>query len=205
VTELILVRHGETDWNLARRIQGTTDIPLNETGRQQARAAAVSLAESIPPGVPVVVVSSDLVRASETAGLIAAALGAPSPRLYSDLRERGYGEAEGALVDDFKDRWGEWHVADVPGAESWADVRARGVRAMRMIAQDARRTTAPAAAIVVAVSHGAMIGELMRHASGGTLPQPGHRIENGSAHRFLVERESLRMLAEVPASTPAVS
>jgi len=202
VTELILVRHGETDWNRERRIQGTTDIPLNETGRAQARDAATTLAATLPAETPVVVVASDLDRAQETGRIIAASLGADAPMVYPELRERAYGEAEGALVDEFRDRWGDWHVAQVPGAEPWADVRARGVRGLRRIARDVRRDTALAAAVVIAVSHGAMIGELIRHASGGTLPLPGERIGNGSLHRFVVERHSIRLLsyAVVPIS-----
>ncbi|MFT4229747.1 MAG: histidine phosphatase family protein [Microbacterium sp.] len=201
MTELILVRHGETDWNRARRIQGSTDVPLNETGRQQARDAAEALARELAPAAPVLVVSSDLSRARETAEIIADRLGAGAPRLYRELRERSYGDAEGVVVDEFRARWGEWHVARVPGAEPWPQVRERGVRAIRRIASDARRATAPSAATVVAVSHGAMIRELIRHASGGTLPLPGERIGNASHHRFLVERESLRLLsyAAVPA------
>ncbi len=195
MTELILVRHGETDWNRARRIQGTTDIPLNETGRRQARDAADTLAAAIPAGAPAMVVSSDLARARETAEIIATVLDAQPPRLYPELRERAYGDAEGALVDEFRDRWGEWHVAQIPGAEPWPEVRARGVRALRRIARDVRRETAPTAVTVVAVSHGAMIGELIRHASGDTLPLAGERITNASHHRFLVERESLRLLS----------
>ena len=74
-------------------------------------------------------------------------------------------------------------------------MRARGVRALRRIARDVRRDTAPVATTVVAVSHGAMIGELIRHASGGTLPLPGERIGNGSTHRFVVERHSIRLLS----------
>jgi probable phosphoglycerate mutase len=197
VTELILVRHGETAWNRERRIQGATDVPLNDAGREQAADAAAALRETLPAGIPLVVATSDLGRARETAQIIATALGADEPLVYSDLRERGYGEAEGALVDEFRDRWGEWHVAQVPGAEPWAEVRARGVRALRRIARDVRRDTAPVSATVVAVSHGGMISELIRHASGGTLPLPGERIGNGSAHRFVVERHSIRLLSYV--------
>ena len=78
MTTLLLVRHGETDWNAARRIQGSTDIPLNDTGREQARATAASLAAQFAGQSPVVV-SSDLARARETAEIIAEALGVPGP------------------------------------------------------------------------------------------------------------------------------
>lgn len=195
MTDLILVRHGETDWNRDRRIQGTTDIPLNDAGRAQARESAIVLSAELPAHAPVLVATSDLARARETAEIIAEALGAPPPARYPELRERAYGDAEGALVDEFRDRWGEWHVADVPGAEPWPQLRARGVRGLRRVARDARRTTAPAAATVVVVSHGAMIGELIRHASGGTLPRPGERIGNASHHRFRIDRDSIRLLS----------
>ncbi|MFT4219546.1 MAG: histidine phosphatase family protein [Microbacterium sp.] len=195
MTDLVLVRHGETDWNSARRIQGTTDVPLNDTGREQARDAAAGLAAELSAGTPTIVVASDLSRARETAEIIADVLGAPVPRVYPELRERDYGEAEGTLVDDFRDRWGDWHIAQVPGAEPWEHVRARGVRGLRRIARDARAMSAPTAVAVVAVSHGAMIGELIRHASGGTLPLAGERIDNGSRHRFLVERDSISLMS----------
>ena len=78
MTTLLLVRHGETDWNAARRIQGSSDIPLNDTGRAQARGTATGLAERMAVlygGVRPIVVSSDLSRAHETAQIIAAELG----------------------------------------------------------------------------------------------------------------------------------
>ena len=67
-TRLLIIRHGETAWNAERRIQGHTDIPLNDTGRQQARALAEALTDS-----PIhAVYSSDLQRAEETGRIIAA-------------------------------------------------------------------------------------------------------------------------------------
>jgi broad specificity phosphatase PhoE len=85
-----LVRHGETDWNVERRLQGWTDIPLNATGVRQARATALALADRDIGAV----ISSDLSRARETAELIAAELGI---EVVTDpaLRERNYGVAEG--------------------------------------------------------------------------------------------------------------
>ena len=77
MTPLTLVRHGETDWNLDRRIQGSTDIPLNDTGREQARDAAAALRAQLDlDSTPIVVVASDLSRARETAEIIAARAGA---------------------------------------------------------------------------------------------------------------------------------
>lgn len=188
MTLLTLVRHGETDWNRDRRIQGATDIPLNDTGRAQAREAAAALSGDI-------VVASDLSRARETAEIIAEGLGLPSPRLYAGLRERAYGEAEGVEAAEFIRRWGDWHSAEIPGAEPWPVLRARGLSALSAVVRDARVATAPAAASVIVVTHGALIRELIRHATGGELPPIGERLPNGSAYTMLYERERLRLLS----------
>jgi broad specificity phosphatase PhoE len=193
VTLLTLVRHGETDWNRDRRIQGSTDIPLNDTGRAQARTAAGTLSGEI-------IVSSDLSRARETAQIIAAQLGLPEPRAYRELRERSYGEAEGVEAAEFIRRWGEWHSAEIPGAEPWPHLRSRALRALARVVQDARRTTAPAAASVIVVTHGALIRELLRHATGGELPANGVRLPNGSAYTVLYERERLQLLSYAEAT-----
>jgi len=196
VTALTLIRHGETDWNLERRIQGSTDIPLNDTGRAQARATADELAAEFDRrGVTPIVVSSDLQRAHETARIIAAVLDAEAPVLYPELRERRYGAAEGMLVSEYRAHHGAPGQSPADDEEDRELLRARGVDALRRIARDARRITAPADVPVVAVSHGGLIGELIRHASGDTLPLAGERIGNASAHRFVVERDSLRLLS----------
>lgn len=195
MTALILIRHGETDWNRDRRIQGSTDIPLNDTGRAQARATAAGLRERLDLGLPVTVAASDLSRARETAQIIASELGAAAPRLYSGLRERGYGEAEGMHVAEFRERWGDWHSADVPGAEPWPQLRARGIAALGRAVRDHRRATAPAAATLVVVAHGALIREMIRHATADELPPVGERLANGSTYDFVYERDHLRLVA----------
>ncbi|MCR2800751.1 histidine phosphatase family protein [Microbacterium sp. zg-Y818] len=197
MTLLTLVRHGETDWNRARRIQGSTDIPLNDTGREQARDAAQRLQERLTTGSPVIVVSSDLSRARETAEIIADTLGVDPPRTYPQLRERAYGEAEGVDAAEFLERWGDWHSAEVPGAEPWPALRARALAALQQIARDVRHTTAPASASVIAVAHGALIREIIRHATGGELPPVGFRLPNGSSYDLLLERDRLRLLSGV--------
>lgn len=198
MTILTLIRHGQTDWNRDGRIQGATDIPLNDVGRSQARDAAATLREHLDPRHPVLVVASDLVRASETATIIAGELDLPAPRLYPQLRERAYGEAEGVEVSEFFRRWGDWHSAEVPKAETRPHLRHRAVEALRLVVRDARRDTAPSPASVVVVSHGAFIREVIGHATGDDLPLAGERIVNGSGYRMLVEHDRIRLLSVGP-------
>ncbi|MHB8648584.1 MAG: histidine phosphatase family protein [Gaiellaceae bacterium] len=92
---LLLVRHGETDWNAAGRLQGHTDRPLNEHGRRQARALAERLAGE---GIAAVY-ASDLARARETAEIVAARLGLPVAT-DPDLREKNWGSWEGLTSEE---------------------------------------------------------------------------------------------------------
>lgn len=195
MTTLTLVRHGETDWNARRLIQGSTDIPLNDTGREQAREAAALLRAQLDGDAPLVVAASDLSRARETAEIIAAEFGVGAPRTYPQLRERGYGDAEGLGVAEFRERWGDWHRAEVPRAEAWTDVRVRAIAGLRRVIRDARHATFPEAPSLIVVSHGALIRELIRHATGGDFPAEGERLANGSAHTFLIERDRLSLIA----------
>ncbi|MFT3798893.1 histidine phosphatase family protein [Microbacterium sp.] len=199
MTTLLLVRHGETDWNAQRRIQGSTDIPLNDEGRAQAQGVAERLAQQFA-GIRPVVVASDLSRARETAKAIAAAVGAEPPRLYRQLRERSYGVAEGLTDAEYLARFGAWNRDNVPEAEPTPHLRRRAVAAARRVVRDARRRHAPLDVPVIAVSHGGLIRELIRHASGDTLPREGERLANTSTHTFLVERDrlSLHAYAAVP-------
>jgi len=194
VTIITLVRHGETDWNRTRRIQGSSNIPLNDTGRAQARAAGTALAEALDPLTPRVVVSSDLSRANETARIIAEILDLPAPRTYPALRERGYGDAEGLTDVEVFERWGPWHTADVPNAEPWAEVTTRALRGIQEAVADARSLVAPASPHVIAVAHGALIRTVISHATFGQYPEPGHKLANGSAHTFRVEDDWLSLL-----------
>ncbi|MGW8483681.1 histidine phosphatase family protein [Microbacterium sp. NPDC055903] len=192
MTFLTLVRHGQTDWNLERRIQGTTDIPLNETGRGHARDAAAILASDTHHAI----YASPLVRARETAQIIAGLIGLDEPELVPDLREREFGEGEGMLVADYIDRYGDWH-ADVPGAETFDQVRDRALGALDTIARASRLRSAPAAESVIVVAHGAVIRSLLDHASSGALPLQGVPLANGSVHRFEASPGVLRLLEPV--------
>src|SRR5690606_7043497 len=98
-----LIRHGQTDWNLEGRMQGSTDIPLNATGRDQARVAGGILTDAGEAWD--VVVSSPLGRARETASIIAETLGVPLGESYAGLAEQDFGNAEGLLVTEVFERW----------------------------------------------------------------------------------------------------
>jgi glucosyl-3-phosphoglycerate phosphatase len=99
-TRLLLWRHGQTAWNAEGRIQGQHDAKLDETGRAQARAAAIRLAARKPDAI----VASDLSRASDTAAELVALTGL-TPTYDVRLRERGFGEWETRLASEIEERW----------------------------------------------------------------------------------------------------
>ena len=97
--KLLLVRHGQTDWNLAHRFQGHGDVPLNEAGLQQAKALKDHLSgEAID-----LIYSSDLRRASETAKIISN--GKLELQTDSRLREVNFGDWDGLAYDEIKEKY----------------------------------------------------------------------------------------------------
>jgi broad specificity phosphatase PhoE len=125
VTTLLLVRHGETDWNRDGRWQGHSDTPLNDAGREQARELAAEL------GDVDVMYSSDLARARETAEILAEPNGL-EVQLDPRLRERSFGAWEGMTAAEieveFADEHARWMAGEAPGAadaEPFADFGAR--------------------------------------------------------------------------------
>ena len=177
---LYLVRHGETDWNRQHRIQGSTDIPLNETGREQARRAGELLARRGWNAV----VASPLSRAFETASIIAGVVGLPTPTTDPRLVERHYGEAEGLDFDDMQRRFpGD---TPVPGREKRSAVATRALDALMDIA-----TAHPDEAVIV-VAHGGVIRAVLRRID----PEGDHgMITNGPIHSFRYEDGALSLTA----------
>jgi probable phosphoglycerate mutase len=134
---LILVRHGETEWNVAGRIQGHSDSRLTARGAEQGRRAAERLA-----GLDVVAVyASDLGRARETGEIIAAPHGL-SVKTVQELRERCYGAFEGRTAEEIRtddpgafERWlGDRQGLAPPGGETQQELSERVVGALREIA-----------------------------------------------------------------------
>lgn len=99
ITRVLVLRHGESEWNVAGRWQGRADVPLTERGRQQALLAAERL-DRVDA-----IFASTLQRASHTAELICATLGAPAPMLDARLVETDVGPWEGLTRDDIDTRW----------------------------------------------------------------------------------------------------
>jgi probable phosphoglycerate mutase len=178
MTLIYLVRHGETDWNRERRIQGSTDIPLNDTGREQATTTGRLLATRAWDGV----YASPLSRAYETGAIIARELGLPEPGVVPDLVERNYGLAEGLTGDEIDERFPH----DVPGRETRDEVAARALPALVTLAEQH-----PGESIVV-VSHGGLIRTVLTEVAGAAHTEP---IRNGSVHSFRHTDGTLDLIA----------
>ena len=145
---LLLWRHGQTAWNVEGRFQGQTDIPLDETGEQQAERAARLLAALRPD----VIISSDLSRAMATAAPLARLTGL-TVSTDKDLRERHGGAWEGLSDVQIRTQYPVEHAQWMPpGGESTATVGERAGAALHRIADG----LAPGSLAVV-VSHGAAL------------------------------------------------
>jgi uncharacterized phosphatase len=157
-THIQFIRHGKTDWNNDNRYQGTSDIPLNETGREQAATLATAMqGESWDR-----LVSSPLSRAFETARAIASGIGIPEEEIVPDKRamERAYGDAEGLTIPEREAIWpdGNW-----PGLEDWENVARRGMEMVNNLARDC-----PGERIVI-VAHGGLINSVLATISRGEV------------------------------------
>lgn len=157
MTRLILIRHGETDWNAEGRWQGQIDVPLNQNGKSHARRLVDELAGS---GIQAIY-SSDLSRALETARPFANAFGLPI-RIDRRLREINQGEWQGLLVTEIQARYAELfhsrmanpNTVSPPGGETVIQVEERVYQALDDIL---RRHPGETVAIV---AHGFVIAVL---------------------------------------------
>lgn len=147
MTQIGLIRHGITSWNIEKRAQGQTDIPLNETGRRQA----VALAKRLKDEEWDIIYSSDLSRARVTAEIVADSLGL-IVKTDERLREMNCGEIEGTTIEERISRWGSnWELMPL-GIETEESIVKRGISFVTYINDKYKDKR------VLVVSHGALVG-----------------------------------------------
>ncbi|OYX13919.1 MAG: phosphoglycerate mutase [Rhizobiales bacterium 32-66-8] len=165
MTRLFLVRHGETDWNVAGRLQGRTDIALNALGRKQAAQVGRVLTQLAGDVSSLTYVSSPLARAVETMRILRTTLNLPSGGYSLDphLAELSFGRWEGLTWPELRRRFGDdvrardldpWTFAP-PAGESYVELSARVCGALDRITEDA-----------VVVTHGGVIRALLHTKAG---------------------------------------
>lgn len=198
MTELILIRHGETDWNRELRFQGQVDVPLNATGHEQARRLAERLgAERLAVDH---LVCSDLIRTRQTAQPV---LGTLLPQLNIDnvvdasLREQSFGLVDGMRVDDIKlqhaEAWENWLRFDadggMPGGETTRQFHTRVMDAVRRLAQEHAGKT------LMVVTHGGVLDMIWRTAQGVGLHGPRQSdIPNAGFNRVRLNGDAVELL-----------
>ena len=158
VTRLVVWRHGRTEWNAAARFQGQLDPPLDDVGRAQATYAAPHLVAAALVGRSTAVVSSDLVRATETARALTSLLGVPL-RVDPRLREHGMGAWEGLTRTEVADRYPQQYADWMAGRP----VRGRGGEEQAAVSERvlAALLDLPAVDVAVLVTHGGTSGRLL--------------------------------------------
>ena len=193
MTELILIRHGETDWNVQGRFQGQIDVPLNALGQRQAQRMAERMARERVD----VLYCSDLLRTRQTAEPAARKLqlqAAPD----AGLREQHFGILEGLSFDEVQARHprqlADWLLYDpdyaLPEGESVRSFHARVVGAVQALA--ARH----AGQTLAVVTHGGVLDMVFRTVHG--LPLQGPRncpIPNAGLNRLRVEGDTIEIVS----------
>ncbi|WP_080876374.1 histidine phosphatase family protein [Oceanobacillus timonensis] len=181
MTEICMIRHGETDWNKEKRIQGKTDIPLNKTGESQAKVCCAA-AEKFEPTV---LITSPLARAKVTAEIINKDLGLPLHEM-PDFVERSYGDAEGMDIADrnryFPDR------EMIPNVETFEALKERAMKGLEEVCEKY-----PGERVLI-VSHGALINALLSIISKEKLGTGITFLQNTSMTTFACEHGEWRVV-----------
>lgn len=199
-TEILLIRHGETDWNAAKRLQGHCDIALNAQGQAQADALGQALRDELLAAI----ISSDLQRARQTAQAVA--MQQPGSQLEvvcdSGLRERCYGAFEGLHYSEISQRhpaaFAAWQARDIdavlpPGGRVGESFRAFYARSVAAVLDWGRRYPGQKIALV---AHGGVLECAYRAALALPLTTPrDFPVLNASINRFRVEADVLRLLS----------
>lgn len=167
-TILYLIRHGETEWNKERRIQGHSDVQLNASGLEQAEKLASYLADERLSKI----YSSDLKRAYDTASRLSQATGSPLEALIR-LRERSYGELEGMSYEEVRERLKQADQDEaVYGIESVSAIQERAYTCLSELIE------CHLGEGIAVVSHGGYINSFLHRISDGTMGTGITRLDN---------------------------
>ncbi len=167
-TKVALLRHGQTDWNIDFRLQGTTDIPLNDHGRAQAKAVGQLIRASDWD----LILTSPLSRAIETSQIVSDSTGIRAVRVEALLLERAFGEAEGMTYEEWKSKFSNY--AELPGGESLEQLAVRSWQLLDFLAAEFSGKR------VLAVTHGSLIRKIIKLVSDGEYPREHERLGNAS-------------------------
>ena len=165
ITTICLVRHGETDWNACGRLQGKTDIPLNDKGRMQANQCGMYLAKSDWD----VIISSPLKRAVETAEIISSYIVQPTILTMVEFIERDYGDAEGMTFTEKRMAYPDKRYPNKEKRELFDNRIMDGLCKIQEAYPNKR---------VVLVAHGAVIKALLNSLSSGIIESNHTRLQN---------------------------
>lgn len=197
MTEIWLVRHGETPWNVERRVQGWEDIGLNENGIEQAQSLARHMKKLREGGTQLdAIYSSDLKRAHHTASIVAEAIGLPL-MVEPGIRERHFGVLQGLIFHEMEQHQPEaarvWRSrdpdAELPEGESLGVFHRRVVDALNAL------SLKHAGKRVMVVSHGGAMDIIWRHASQVGLQATREApLLNASLNRLRVSPERWEIL-----------
>ena len=185
MTRLLLVRHGESEWNAVGRWQGWADPPLSDLGQRQAAVAARAV------GAVDAIVSSDLQRASQTAAIIAGELGIGPVVSAPELRERDAGPWTGLTRREIEDEWPGW-IAEGKRPDGYEEDEGLLARVL-----PALQTLEAAGGSALVVTHGGVIGAVERSLGleHSRTPNLGGRLVDVDGGR-LVAGEQLLLVDE---------
>lgn len=196
MTEILLIRHGETAWNAIKRLQGHIDIPLNAAGERQAAALGSALQDESLDAI----ISSDLQRAQQTARAIAAPR-RMTVQLERGLRERCYGAFEGLLYSEIQQRYPEayaaWQARDIDARFPEGTHVGETMRefSTRIIGTIARLVSENKYRKVALVAHGGVLECAYRSARGlGLNHKRDFDIFNASINRFHWDGHALKLM-----------
>lgn len=184
---IYLLRHGETDWNTAGRLQGHVDIPLNQKGIQQIECVASTLAE-LNPCIDTII-SSPLLRAKKSAEIAAEKLNLKKTDIVTEplFIERSFGSGEGMIWKEANEKFG---VGNFPGMEPWEELLQRAKTAFDQTAAKYEGHN------ILILSHGAILAAAAAAITNKQIPSESDIVpfEQGSIYLARIEGSSVEML-----------